>query len=460
MSSGDVDKKRKRGNNKASWRNADSSAFDDMIAKKRKEDHAGGNVTEMDDDALFSIDTAGVSTAPSSNRARARAGRPIKIDQILAPNPNIKTHVPQGPISKTAIADMVIVERMVKAVKTAAPPPAPAPRNLDLWGAETVDKTKVLGPHSGGIRPPRRAHEPALHLPSSGQSYNPSKEAHQAFILEAAEAAKKELFKNAGGNTPLSSAEADAIRKASIYDDSVMKGIMRSLGHLSDSDGEEEEEEEEAKATEAQTSGAQSSDEDQDQDDSDLDEDALKAAASKQQATALDLRRTRRDKNRLKAHRDMLRRHAMKKLDKRLNNVKDFERVKQHTFQKIKQSLELIPLRDQYKLEKDRNTVKRLSLANYRAPVPDVKLSDELPSSLRVLAPEGHLLADRMDSLFRREMLEPRVQKTARAIRRIQEYGGTGRLPAYRTREKKSFKAFTPSSGMDPALEPKKKGKK
>lgn len=95
-----------------------------------------------------------------------------------------------------------------------------------------------------------------------------------------------------------------------------------------------------------------------------------------------------------------------------LSADRDFERVKQHTFQKIKQSLELIPLRDQYKLEKDRNTVKRLSLANYRAPVPDVKLSDELPSSLRVLAPEGHLLADRMDSLFRREMLEPRVQKT------------------------------------------------
>lgn len=67
---------------------------------------------------------------------------------------------------------------------------------------------------------------------------------------------------------------------------------------------------------------------------------------------------------------------------------------------------------------KDRfkNKPKKLGRLKYEEPDLEVKLTDELQGSLRLLKPEGHLLEDRFKSLQRRNIIEPR--KRAKRLRK------------------------------------------
>jgi nucleolar protein 53 len=72
----------------------------------------------------------------------------------------------------------------------------------------------------------------------------------------------------------------------------------------------------------------------------------------------------------------------------------------------------------------------KLSKHKFEAMPGEVKLSDEIPTTLRELVPEGNLLLDRFKSFQQRNMIEPRKPVSARRRYRLKEY------------EKHSYKDF------------------
>ena len=73
---------------------------------------------------------------------------------------------------------------------------------------------------------------------------------------------------------------------------------------------------------------------------------------------------------------------------------------------------------------------KRLGKEKFNAPFPVIKLSDEIPSVLRQLKPEGSLLKERFASLQARNLIEPRNPTNLKHRYRKVTY------------EKHSYKAF------------------
>lgn len=58
--------------------------------------------------------------------------------------------------------------------------------------------------------------------------------------------------------------------------------------------------------------------------------------------------------------------------------------------------------------EAEKSMPRRLGRLKFQAPDLDVQLSNELPSSLRSLKPEGSILKDRFKSFQKRNLIEPR----------------------------------------------------
>jgi len=63
---------------------------------------------------------------------------------------------------------------------------------------------------------------------------------------------------------------------------------------------------------------------------------------------------------------------------------------------------------------------KKISKHKFQPAEIEIKLSDEIPSSLRTLRPEGNLIVDRMKSFEKRNIVEPR-KKTLRKKRWVKK---------------------------------------
>ncbi|KRZ91256.1 Glioma tumor suppressor candidate region protein [Trichinella sp. T8] len=206
---------------------------------------------------------------------------------------------------------------------------------------------------------------PHVESPHEGTSYNPTEEAHQDLLIKAYEEEKTKLEANVWAQNAMKVPKSEPMAT----EESRLKEMMQGLVDESDEDG-----------------GGVSSD----------DEASVEEKVQKRKAVC--------EKRKTVAQR------------KRKLNLKKAEQRK--CFEKKKRMYENEIHRKQRMAEKLKKPAK-LSRHPFVASDREVLLPEELPDSLRLLKPEGHLLTDRFKSLQQRNILEPRVRcKTKRKYKR------------------------------------------
>ncbi|XP_003737326.1 ribosome biogenesis protein NOP53 [Galendromus occidentalis] len=124
-------------------------------------------------------------------------------------------------------------------------------------------------------------------------------------------------------------------------------------------------------------------------------------------------RKTRLQRNRQKAHREREALTAQRKSEKKIDSQFGRIGVYKKEIKKSNQATQLKVLRKKQKQIEAQSQPKKLGRQKFSAPDIEIKLTEELVPTLRQLKPEGSLMVDRMRSLEKRNLIEPR-RKTIR----------------------------------------------
>ncbi|KAI0216558.1 Ribosome biogenesis protein NOP53 [Lamellibrachia satsuma] len=419
-------RKRKRvsKNRKKAWaKHSDITDVEEFLEEKRLQERTGGLVAEKADEQLFFIDKqVDEADKPARVKRSEKYNKPLRCHSNLLPDPRIepgrvqRNFRKENNLKKTCLRKqeqqeqgrVTAMERM--SVKQRKETKAKKRKHLhemrtrkiakyDLWGDEVTEAQEkpVVQTSATKTLPHLRKHPSkaaAVEVPHPGASYNPTYDDHQDLLKKAADveiAKEKEELK-------LTRALDDKFPKksrASLEDD-WMKEMAAGL--FEEQEWEEEEEEGDKVKEEAK------------------DEDESTTITGINPPVRRDNEKTEKERRKQKLKKDEERKVRLEK-EKKLRNNEIFrlKSIKAQVRDREKILGERASRRTELKAKKLGETV-RLGKLKYEEPVLEIKLSDELEGSLRLLKPEGNLLEDRFHSLQKRNIIEPR--KRAKIVKK------------------------------------------
>ncbi|KRY37476.1 Glioma tumor suppressor candidate region protein [Trichinella spiralis] len=228
---------------------------------------------------------------------------------------------------------------------------------------------------------------PHVESPHEGTSYNPTEEAHQDLLIKAYEEEKTKLEANVWAQNAMKVPKSEPMAT----EESRLKEMMQGLVDESDEDG-----------------GGVSSD----------DEESVEEKVQKRKAVCEKRKTVAQRKRKLNLKKAEQRKCFEKKkrmYENEIHRIKSINKAINQMELNWKRRAEIRKQRMAEKLKKPAKLSRHPFLASDR----EVLLPEELPDSLRLLKPEGHLLTDRFKSLQQRNILEPRVRcKTKRKYKR------------------------------------------
>jgi nucleolar protein 53 len=291
-----------------------------------------------------------VDTQGSAEITREYKVKKLRIDEILKPSSAFS-------LQPTRIQSSKATKKLPKIPKPSKEPNPPAKQqatpSLELWNEEENSSPAELKPAKKTLSVCK-----AVPLPHPGQSYRPQNEDLQ----QAIEIAASTILKK----------EAEACPKITIVPSSLSEdaSIIQANRNLFNKQPEEESETEEPSSSTPSSTAS-----------------ALK-------------RKTKAQKNKKNRHFELQKAINQAKLfkasDKQINNLSTILSLIKKTSSKCK--------------VKEAKKNARLGKYKIVERMMDVLLPEEVPDSLRTLAPEGNLVKDRFVSLQQRNLIEPRVK--------------------------------------------------
>ncbi|XP_043852646.1 ribosome biogenesis protein NOP53 isoform X2 [Dromiciops gliroides] len=408
-------KRRRRGprNKKRGWRRLAEEPLgqevDTFLEDLRLQERTtGGRIEDTPDENLFFVDTGHKEKDLKINQ---NVKKSFWTERVLeshskVPSPkNILAHqIPNGKKLKRKqrlwehLAQQGKLPRDVrKAQARLLQPPKPKTKPsdaeettsrpfYDLWAEDNPLDRPLVGQDpffleqtkKKGVKRPQRlqikpSHAPAVEVISSGGSYNPSFQDHQALLLQAHEV---ELQKQKVEEKLSRQLAFPTVGEAPTQE-STFKELCEGL--LEESDGE----------TPAELEG-----------DGDADSQAHRPPGPEKKTEQQ--RRREKEAQKLKVQQA-----AERAARKRRQEVFQLRGIRLQVAQRL---AELARRRERRRLKRlaEDEKPRRLGRLKYQAPDIDVQLSTELADSLRKLKPEGSILRDRFKSFQRRNMIEPR----------------------------------------------------
>lgn len=423
---------------KKSWRkNVDMSQVNQHLEEVRHEERVGGSFADRPNEKLFVIEKEAKTEEPRRNRKEPKKlrcfanleGLPGVPDPKPMRNRTLLPEDRENPVVKKMREDKIKAGKMSRktlersenrkrhleskdAGKSVRNTRRRTVFDFDIWDTEE----KVSLPSQDWIKEEVLAHTaqgkcqytpkaaavrnfstgttvPAVEVPDSGASYNPSAQDHQDLMWKAAlvEIQKqKEQDRIMRQTTEMFPKDGEAPTQKDYL-------LEMSEGIVELKQGEEEEEKKEEKNEE----DGKEDTEDEEPSDKMIRPKTRKQKRDKRGRMFVEQKERREKETRLREMELM----RTKSLRKELRN----EEIRTETNQKR---------RAQEKMDKMAGSI-QLSNYKYEPQEIEVKLSDELTGNLRNLTPEGSLLEDRFKSLQRRNMIEVRVkQKTVRKLKK------------------------------------------
>nr|XP_057937056.1 ribosome biogenesis protein NOP53 [Doryrhamphus excisus] len=404
-------RKRVNKNKKKNWnKHSDINDVEDFLEDIRHQERTiGGLLSEKSDDGLFFLDIGQkqkddhkVPNKVEGKRRKGRSQHPLRIDMILQhgshipPIKDVLSHQQPNAKKLRRHAEMA-AQRAAKGIvpksqrkqlnrkpsKTRARKAETEANNnptreyYDIWSQEPKDSSDPWYLQQTGkkrVKRPEKLNEkpsvlPAVEVIAPGGSYNPDFFAHQALLQEAHDVEVKKQKTEDKIVRQLAVNKEDLVTEAHIFQEQV-EGLV-------------EENEEESSANEGEEDGA---------------EGAITQAEKKTEKQ--------RKKEKAEKIKEQQRQSVRKMTDKRqqlfqLRSIRaTIKQQEQRTFarQKLRKA----------KMEAQKSQPRRLGKLKFHAQDLEVKLSNELTSSLRQLKPEGSVLKDRFKSLQKRNLIEPR----------------------------------------------------
>lgn len=395
---------------KKAWRkNIDIEDIQDGLETVREVERDVGvkDMSMLQTDQLFQVDIDGDEKLKTK---KERNSKPMKADEILGRRSKVPA-LNASHKAKRSQREGLSKKEVHKLLDRAGKNPY-STRNLverqglgkapdyDLWGSEEakpakdsfISDLKQATSHNVATVAPKtlketplslkknREKEDAVSLPHAGKSYNPTIEAWQTLIQEAHENESKR----------------EAHRLKLEEEKNRIQLIIENFddnGELSEDDSDNDEEDEEEEKQDESSNGKES----------------------------LSVNKPVENKKKLKTQRNKEARHNKRlKLDSQVKALKKQIRDLQNIPLLLKEAEAQIEAALQSNNKAVPGTTKRKSAPKFsrnqnfiETPL-EIKLSDELTDSLRLLKPEGNLAIDRFRSLQDRGLIEPRVPAAKR----------------------------------------------
>ncbi|XP_048735462.2 ribosome biogenesis protein NOP53-like isoform X2 [Ostrea edulis] len=393
-------------NKKKAWRKVDITDVEEYLEDERLQERTGGLVAEKSDAELFTIETKAPSIDTEEavpKKRRKREPKDLKCYSHLLPDPKIKLARKSQPSRSTKDKRPPLVkEKIQSGVKTQKQIKAEVQRKLvteqkqrknrakgsvmvasyDLWGGEAQEKGDPFA-KAPVKKPKSRAPSelPAIQVPHPGASYNPDYEDYQDLLLKAHEIEEKKLEKEL---------------KLEKFVQEIKKVDMKSLektwlsemseGLKNQEEGEENEEEGDAINT------------------GDPDRISINPPV-------------RRESKKTKTQRNKEKRKKMQEKLKAQGKLKNTKANEIYRLRSMKAEIDGREADLQRRAQERRQKwqaqglkTRKLGRLKFEEPLLEIKLSGELEGSLRRLKPEGNLFVDRVKSLEKRNIMEPRQE--------------------------------------------------
>merc|ERR1711970_899481 len=395
-------------NKKRNWGKFDQTEIDEALETKRRNEvlHGASDLAEVKDEDLFVIDRGNKKKEPKKvmtrtqrlleNKSKVEAPLPIE-DQPL-PN-RAKYLMDKKETRKNRTLNLrKQAAQMKKSSKQHETERTSLNNTYDLWGSgaqnipshsglnvdsnknfRATDHSKEIDGRSRVKRPERMKYKPerAKKIDSvvpahGGASYNPDYDAHQHLLRQ--EDTKEEI--RVSHEDKIRRKAKPPPKSEQVTEEDIFKESVAGLGIISDEEYEtEEEEDQEPKPIKK----------------------PIRAEDRK------DKKDRRKEKKQII---QVLRARKRKRMRILMNQVFQVKRLKRE----LKAEQEELEKKRLYRKEKTENKMPRLSNMKWDESkvAHDIKLTEELTSTLRELVPEGSVMTERYQSFVNRAMIEPR----------------------------------------------------
>ncbi|KAJ1792504.1 hypothetical protein LPJ59_004831 [Coemansia sp. RSA 2399] len=392
----------RKSKSKSQWRkDIDLADVEDGLEERREEEKQGGLIEERQNDDLFVMDVAG----DEKEMTRQRQKKKLRLDEVLGKRSGVKIPVigsKMGEERRKRKEAHDVRQRLKKIAglsettsgKAQSIKANTASASYDIWGMPTAPDAKQSKKISGNVTREKLKHLsllPAVEVAHPGASYMPTEKDH------------KDLINVAGAECVIE------MRAAGKYKNVSTKNTVDKIDSMNECADVV------IRELEAEAAGVLDS-----ESDADLDHASAVAGsdyddASEPQTSADPRRKTR-------AERNKQRRAAQKVNEER--NAKDLKKHIHHLEMskrlggKVDVSLEKAEAINEHRRkqaeEKAKQPLKRIGKNNVPVLPTAVKLTEELPKSLRELAPETNGFSEVYNSLVRRNFVEPHAAKRAK----------------------------------------------
>ncbi|XP_022332114.1 ribosome biogenesis protein NOP53-like isoform X2 [Crassostrea virginica] len=396
-------------NKKKAWRKVDITDVEEFLEDERLQERTGGLVAEKSDTELFTLERNVTSTESEKTipkKKRKKVSIELKCYSHLLPDPKIKLARKPQPSRKVKDKRAPhIIEKLNGGIKTQKELKAEVQRKLvqekklkknrakgsiivasyDLWDNNPKE---IVDPFAKPAvkRPKRKAPSalPAVQVPHPGASYNPDYQDYQDLLAKAHEVEEKKLVqekKLEKFEKELQKVDSKTLERTWISE--MSEGIKPS---------------EEADEEERDESG----------DDAINDDDPDRISVNPPVRREAKKTKTQRNKEKRKKMQEKLK--AQEKTEKtKANEIFRLKSMKTEIDEREAELQRRAQERRQKWQAQDLKT-RKLGRLKFEEPLLEIKLSDELEGSLRKLKPEGNLFVDRIKSLEKRNIMEPRQQ--------------------------------------------------
>ncbi|KAJ1989377.1 hypothetical protein GGI25_002812 [Coemansia spiralis] len=394
---------------KSDWRKGiDLADVEAGLEELREEERQGGIVEERQDTELFVVDVAG----DEKTKSKQKQMKKLRVDEILGKRSNVKVPVlgTKMSVERKKKKEAHELKKRLKKIAGFTGDGRVAPQAIrakkpeatyDIWGVSGVTSaasTKKSNRTRGAVSREKLAHLsllPAVEVVHPGASYRPDENDHKALIQEAGNEYASELR------------AADKLSKVEI------KGSADPI------DGMIECAQIVAKEMEIDASaenGAEEGGSDLDSDSSAIEGDEKTIVDSESDDDSVDqLQKSSDPKRKTRSERNRQRRLAQQ-----LSEERKAKQLKKH-LHRLEMSTKLSKVVDKAEEDSLINSERKRKQAQEKAQQPRkkigknavpkapiaVKLSEELPNSLRELQPEANGFSEVFNSLVKRNIIEP-----------------------------------------------------
>ncbi|KAJ2553806.1 hypothetical protein EV175_002807 [Coemansia sp. RSA 1933] len=416
----------RKSKSKSQWRkDIDLADVEEGLEELREEERQGGLIEERQDEDLFVMDVAG----DEKEKTRQKQKKKLRLDEILGKRSGVKIPVVgsrMGEERRRRKEEHAIRQRLKKIAGLGESSNGKAQNitskkesaSYDIWSMPNALEAAGHGKKaSGKVSREKLKHLsllPAVEVAHPGASYMPTEKDH------------KDLIDAAGAEC------ISEMRLTKKYKDVSTKNTVDQIASMNECA------EVVIRDLEADGSGAQGSESDADLDsdtgtndntvaDSDDDDDECHA-----QTSADPKRKTRAERSRQrKAARKIIEEREAKYLKKHIHQLEMSKKLGGKVDVSLEKAEAIVETKRKHAEEKAKQPLKRIGRNNVPVAPTAVKLTEELPKSLRELAPETNGYAEVYNSLLRRNFVEPRSAKRAKKA-----------VAKTKTTEKWSYKDF------------------